>query len=408
MKTIHQLIVRLLLFCLLPIGVVAEQVSSQSYDSPMPVLYNEATQDRMIMLGFKDSGINRIRPPGQYRMRGGYQSTAWARRMAARIADDYGLTELTAWPITEVGIHCIVYKLPDSMSIQQALQKMAKDTRLDLVQSMQFYRTRAHQRYTDPYYKLQPQVQSMHIEELHEHATGKNITIALIDTGVDYKHPDLKGQVSEKHNYAVQISPNFFNDLHGTAVAGVMVAHAGNGAGIVGIAPDSKILALKSCWPTKPGDIEAVCNSFTLALAINQAIESNVDVLNLSLSGRYDPLLDKLIRKAIKKGIVVVAASEDTKGNNFPASLNKVLGIYSQKPVSDPDNPSNIITAPGDEILTTFPKASYDFISGSSFSAAHISAIVALLLEHNPDLKPGEIATILTNTRMSDLHLLFN
>jgi len=389
---------------------VAEQVSSQTYDRPsVPVLYNEATQDKMIMLGFKDSGIHRIRPPGQYRMRGGYQSTAWARRMSARIADDYGLTELTAWPITEVGIHCIVYKLPDSMSIQQALQTMAKDTRLDLVQSMQFYRTRAHRRYTDPYYKLQPQVQTMHIEELHQHATGKNITIGLIDTGVDYKHPDLKGQVSAKHNYAIQISPDFFNDLHGTAVAGVMVAHAGNGAGSVGIAPDAKLLALKSCWPTRPGDIEAVCNSFTLALAINQAIESNVDILNLSLTGRYDPLLDKLIRKAIKKGIVVVAASEDTrKANNFPASLDKVLGIYSQQPTVDSDNPAHIISAPGDEILTTFPKASYDFISGSSFSAAHISAIVALLLEHNPDLKPDTIATILATTSMSDLHLLFN
>jgi subtilisin family serine protease len=415
MKNAYQFIVVTQIFVLLLSSpVLAEQPSWLfSGNADIPVMYNQGDQDKVVMLGFKDAGINRIRSNVQYRNRGSYHSTAWSRRRASQLAEKYGLTELTAWPVTELGIHCIVYKLPDSMSMQQALQKMARDESLDLVQEMHFYHTRA-QRYSDPYYKLQFQVQKMHIEQLHAHATGKNITIALIDTGVDLNHPDLQGQISENHNYASVVSPEFINDLHGTAVAGVMVASAGNATGIVGIAPDSRIMALKSCWPLKKGGIEAVCNSFTLALAINKAIEANVDVLNLSLTGRYDPLLEQLITKAIDKGIVVVAAVDESElgkdtnlSGNFPASMTRVIGVNTMMSDSGTASKGQTVNAPGDEILTTFPNASYDFISGSSFSTAHISGIIALLLEKNSDLEVDDLLKLLTTTKISDLHLLF-
>jgi subtilisin family serine protease len=187
-----------------------------------------------------------------------------------------------------------------------------------------------------------------------------------------------------------------------------MVAHANNGTGIVGIAPDSKVLALKSCWPLTKGSIDAVCNSFTLALAINKAIALNVDILNLSLSGQQDPLLDQLIRKAIDKGIIVVAASEfSEQADNFPASMTNVIGVQTNEVSDSMAGIKQRISAPGTEILTTFPKSSYDFISGSSFSAAHISGMVALLLENNAELKTNEISKILKTTKISDLHRLF-
>jgi subtilisin family serine protease len=408
MKNAYRLIA--LLVWLISFPAIAEQATwSSSNNTGIPVLYSQADQDKVVMLGFKDSGINRKRAHGQYRNRGNYQSTAWSKRISLQLVEKYGLTELSAWPVTELGLHCIVYKLPDTMSMQQALKAMEQDERLDLVQKMHFYHTQS-QRYSDPYFRLQQQVQTMNIDQLHAHATGKNITIALIDTGVDFNHPDLQGQISERHNYASTISPDFINDLHGTAVAGVMVAHANNGAGIVGIAPGSKVLALKSCWPLTKGSIDAVCNSFTLALAINKAIALDVDILNLSLSGQQDPLLNQLISKAVNNGIIVVAASEvSEQAGNFPASMTNVIGVQTNK-TSDSMAviKDQTISAPGNEILTTFPKSSYDFISGSSFSAAHISGIVALLLENNAELKTDEISKMLQTTKISDLHKLFN
>ncbi len=406
MKHFQRLIASL--FWLFSMPVIAEHTAYLPSDNGvLPALYNLEKQDNLILVAFKDSGINRKRPPSQYMMRGSYQSTTWSKRIGLAIAEDYGLKELAAWPVTELDMHCIVYQLPESLLIQPVLQKLSQDQRLHLVQKMQFYHTKA-QAYSDPYYKLQSQVQSMHLEELHTHATGKNITIALIDTGVDLDHPDLQGQVSDNHNYASKVSPEFINDLHGTAVAGVMVAHANNGAGIVGIAPDAKLLALKSCWPINNGKLEAICNSFTIALAINKAIKSKADILNLSLSGNNDPLLDQLINKAMSEGMIVVAATDESnQSENFPASMTKVLGVRCNSSGLDKNNNDQIISAPGNEILTTFPKASYDFVSGSSLSAAHISGIVALLLERNPTLNAEQIVKLLKTHKSSDLYQYF-
>ena len=398
-----------LLIWLLTMPVFAEKSAYLPSDnSVLPALYNLEKQDNLILVAFKDSGINRKRPPGQYMMRGSYQSTTWSKRIGLAIAEDYGLKELAAWPVTELDMHCIVYQLPEALLIQPVLQKLSQDQRLHLVQKMRFYHTKVHA-YSDPYYKLQSQVQLMNLEELHTYATGKDITIALIDTGVDLDHPDLLGQVSENHNYASKVSPDFINDLHGTAVAGVMVAHANNGTGIVGIAPDAKLLALKSCWPINNGKLEAICNSFTIALAINKAIKSKADILNLSLSGNHDPLLHQLVNKAMSEGMIVVAATDESnESDNFPASIPRVLGVRSTSSEPGKNINEQTISAPGDEILTTFPKASYDFVSGSSLSAAHISGIVALLLERNPELNAGQITKLLKTHKTSDLYHYFS
>src|SRR5262249_135395 len=152
------------------------------------------------------------------------------------------------------------------------------------------------------------------------------------------------------------------------------------------------LLVAKACWYGDRGSGKARCSSWTLAKAIDFAIREHSRVLNLSLKGPDDALLARLLAEADARGIVgVAAAAEDGAGPGFPAAMGTVMavggsdrhGVIKAQPWLDN---TFAIAAPGVDILTTTPHASYDFVSGSSFSAGEVSGVVALLLERRPEL----------------------
>lgn len=360
--------------------------------------------NRLLLVAFSDNSINSIKnsaSPTSYRQRGTYQSSTWSERVSDQLAEDYSLEKMAEWPMTEVGAHCVVYRLSSQGVMAEVLGRLAKDNRVDIAQSMKVFKTKA-QPSNDPYFKLQKNLQQMHIAQAHGKATGKNITIGVVDTGIDLDHPDLTGQISSNHNFAKDISASFSTDKHGTAVAGVIVAKKDNAMGIIGVAPDAKLVALKACWPDKVDAIEAACNSFTLALAINTAIRSDVDILNMSLTGPKDPLLSLLLKKALEKGIIVVAAgSDDMESENFPASFNGVISVHSiNTGAPNSDILTKPLSAPSEQVLTTLPYGTYDFISGSSIAAAEISGVIALLLELKAGLTATATNSILQKSKM--------
>jgi subtilisin family serine protease len=137
--------------------------------------------------------------------------------------------------------------------------------------------------------------------------------VAIIDTGVDTEHPDLAGRTQLTRNYIDDDVTEFRNDRHGTQVAGLIAAAANNGIGIVGVAPDVRLMAYKACWQPTPSSAGR-CNSFTLAQALADALAARAQVINLSLVGPSDPLLEALVEKAISGGVIVVGAvSEDPR-----------------------------------------------------------------------------------------------
>jgi len=393
-----------LLLSLLSLMAFSAPCESRNADADAPelsLLLEPNNADHILMIGFPDQSINRVDitlTASTYRRRGSYQSSTWSRRITTQIAEDYHLKKLTEWPMTEVSVHCAVYQVPQTESMTEIKARLAKDARVSIVQSMQLYNTQAEQK-NDPYYKLQLNLRHMQINKAHDIATGKNITIAMIDTGVDLQHPDLIGQISRNENFATDISSDFSNDKHGTAVAGVMVARKDNGIGIAGVAPDAKLIAFKACWPNQADSIDAVCNSFTLALAVNSAIKSGAKILNMSLAGPQDPLLELLLNKAVEKGMIVVAANskQGQANGNFPASLENVISVNSALLEKDANSLifDRKISAPGEKILTTLPHGTYDFISGSSISAAEVSGIIALLMEIKANLTLAETRMIL-------------
>ena len=315
----------------------------------------------------------------------------------AALAQTYRLRTVYSWNLASLGEQCVVFEVTGGREAEDVARRLASDPRVGSVQTIETFEVLAEPSpWNDPYAHLQHSAEALRLQQAHRWATGKGVRIAVIDTGVDLDHPDLRGRVVKAQNFVDQGERSFTTDFHGTAVAGVIAAAANNEVGIVGVAPQAQIYALKACWQQPPGARQAVCNSYTLAKAVDFAIIQGAQVLNFSLAGPPDVLLTRLIEVALERGIVVVAAAPsrpDAKA--FPASLQGVIGMSGSDP---PGPPAKYLGAPAVDILTTVPRGSYDFFSGSSLAAAQASGVAALLLERNPRLTPPELAALFHKT----------
>lgn len=316
----------------------------------------------------------------------------------------FGLDTLYAWPLPSLGEQCLVYEVPRDRSPAEVAGRLATDRRVASAQPVNLFHTQAGP-YNDPYSHLQHGLTTLHLPQAHALATGRGVRVAVIDTGVDFDHPELAGRVRKANNFVSFGEPTFTGDVHGTAVAGVIAADANNREGIVGIAPEAEILALKACWPEATGSRQAACNTYTLAQAIESALAEGAQVLNLSLAGPEDPLLARLLEKALARGVLVVAAAAERPGEGgFPASLPGVVAVRAAGLEGGvPRGPAGGgaprgVAAPGVDILAPVPRGAYDFFSGSSLAAAQVSGVVALLLERRPGLSSTELVSLLRQT----------
>ncbi len=304
-------------------------------------------------------------------------------RIAEQLASEHGLKLVAEWPMPSLGVDCFVMEVPPNDSPSNLAERLSADPRIESVQPVNLFHTLG---YNDPLYPLQPSAKLWHLTELHKVATGKNVMVAEIDTGVDLDHPDLRGQVALAQNF-VDDSP-YVAETHGTAVAGIIVAHADNGLGIAGVAPQARLMVLRACWqePGKSG--AAFCSSFTLAKALQFALDQNAKVFNLSLTGLPDHLLERLLDAALARGATIVSAVDPrVDGGGFPASHAGVLAVTGD---DDRNIANGVLVAPGRDIPTTIPGGRWDFVAGSSFAAAHVTGLVALLRELDPRIQPRQ------------------
>jgi hypothetical protein len=337
--------------------------------------------------------------PRGYDAAGMYGVTSAAADMVRGLERDYGLREVSAWPITTLRVHCIVFRVPPPSTPAAMMARLGRDSRVESVQLLNQFTTQADAQgpvqYNDPYAGLQLSLRELDVMAAHRWSRGAGVRLAVIDTGVDFDHPDLKGRVVERRNFVDGDENAFRLDRHGTEVAGVIAAVADNEVGIVGVAPESRVLALKACWETG-GAARAVCNSFTLAQALEAAIQAHADVVNLSLAGPPDALLARLVERGLEQGILFVGAvaPHDVQGG-FPAGIRGVLAVDAAE---DAGGDSSYLLAPGREVLTLVPGGRWDFASGSSFAAAEVSGTLALLLAEQRHLSAPEAQSILART----------
>jgi hypothetical protein len=324
-----------------------------------------------------------------------YGATAPARQAMRAVERDYGLREVNAWPIGPLNIHCAVLEIPSGADRNTLLAALAKDTRIKLTQPLQTFATRTED-YNDPYVGLQRGFQQMDVADAHPWSRGEGVRVAVIDTGVDIQHPDLRDSIAAAVNFVDADDQQFQRDRHGTEMAGVIAAVANNREGIVGIAPKAKLLIYKACWQARSDEDAARCNSFTLARALTAAFDAHAQIVNLSLAGPDDPLLGDLIREGQHRGMLFVGAAADSAGSQdglmHQAGVIEVASAEAHLPLD------SVLYAPGREILTLLPGGRYDFASGASIATAQVSGVIALMLAKNPALSAASAFRLLRDT----------
>ena len=312
----------------------------------------------------------------------------------AEVAAEHGLRRVADWPLAALDIRCLVFR-SDPARRAQVVTALAAHPDVESAQPLQYFQTLSApgDGYDDPFRELQHSLTEMQIWRSHRYATGSGIAVAVIDTGLDTRHKEFARRVKGVRNFVDRDSMD--GDVHGTAVAGVIAANANNGEGMVGVAPAAELVGLKACWHDADSVDRAFCSSFTLAKALNFAILQGVHIINLSLSGPKDPLLARLVQRAQRDNIVVVGAVNAEQPDQFPASVPGVLAVTT----ADAKNAdARFVRAPGVKILSTLPNQDYDFYSGSSVAAGHVSGVAALMRQLAPQITADGLAAVIRQT----------
>ena len=325
-----------------------------------------------------------------------YGPSPSADRVLTQLAREHNLRRVEGWAIQSLGVYCEVLTVPAASDVVAVLASLNDDPRVDLAQPMNVFRTQSS-KYDDPYLELQTAATTMELERAHALATGRGVSIAIIDSAVDADHPDLRGRVRLARNLVTEHPRARGGEVHGTAIAGIIASTANNNEGIVGVAPDVSIAALRACWAVADDGLAAECSTFSLARALETALDLRPNVINMSLAGPEDPLLTRLLDEVVERGIVVVTAYPPSAASAFPSSHPRVLTAHSSITRVNSASPYTL-AAPATEVLTTTPGSSYAFLTGNSLAAAHTTGVVALLKERQPDLDAERIAAILTAT----------
>ena len=380
----------LLAGCASSSGVQPEQPAAVEQTAPRQILVT-VRQPATLAAGLTGA-------PSQRYLQRRYGPSPTVDRVLTQLAHEHDLRRDEGWPIQSLDVYCEVLTVPEGRDVAEVIAALQRDPRVDLAQPMNLFTTQTT-RYDDPYVDLQSAATEMEVERAHELATGRGVSIAIIDSAVDGDHPDLRGRVRLTRNLATEHPTARGGEVHGTAIAGIIASAVNNREGIIGVAPDVSIAALRACWAVGADALAAQCSTFSLALALEVALGLQPNVINLSLAGPDDPLLSRLLDQALERGIVVVTAYPATPESSFafPSSHPRVLTAHSSLVRVHSDSPFTL-AAPATEVLTTTPGARYAFLSGNSLAAAHTTGVIALLMERQPDIDAERIAAILTAT----------
>lgn len=219
-----------------------------------------------------------------------------------------------------------------------------------------------------------------------------HVPVAVLDTGVDFSHPDLAGRVLAGYDFINRDGDPADDHGHGTRMTGVVAALRNNGLGIVGVAPEAAILPVKVLNASGSGGYSAIAEGITYA------VDQGARILSLSLAGSVSSdLLQSAVDYASARGAIVVAAAGNagTSTLSYPAACRGALGVGATGTDDRRAGFSNFgshlaLAAPGVNILTTFPGGSYGYSSGTSPATAFGAAVFALLLAADPALSREE------------------
>jgi len=303
----------------------------------------------------------------------------------ADLAKDYGLAVDDEATIRSLGVRLVTFTVIRPRGLGDIIDQMGLDSRVQGAQPNFRYRTSSSA--TAGAY---PQ-NRLRIEPALGMAFGAGVTVALIDTRVA-ELSTLVGHVAER----VSVISNGGRGRHGTALAGL----------IADVAPAARLLSIEA-FADDPSDPDTgVSTTLNLARALDAAIDRKVDVINLSVAGPRDPLIGRLIRQALSKGIVVVAAAGNDGPDapaRFPAAYDGVVAVTATDSRDRPyaagaQGPHVAVAAPGVDVRATVAEGVVGYVTGTSVAAAQVSGVAALLRERAPRLGSREARRLLKET----------
>ncbi|SFB50600.1 S8 family peptidase [Algoriphagus aquimarinus] len=281
---------------------------------------------------------------------------------------------------------------------KQAISKLQSDPTIEYVQESKL--NKLYYLQNDPLMKDLWGITKINCPKAWDSAQGENIVIAVLDTGVDYLHTDLSGNMwkDSAGNFGRDFSDNNYDPMdyhgHGTHVAGTIAAVGNNSIGVVGVAPKAKIMAVK-IFPNATDD---VC-----AEAIKYAVDNGAHVINNSWgpTGRnpVNKTLEDAIDYALSKGVVVVFAAGNEHDEVKYYSPANHMGVICVGASDIKDNrcgfsnygPEVTVAAPGEEILSTQINGGYTKKRGTSMAAPHVSGLAALVISGRPTANANQI-----------------
>ena len=296
-----------------------------------------------------------------------YDQDPSLKRYSQDIAADYGQEVLLEWPLRSLAVHCFVIARPSD----DVLKDMQNDARIKWIQ---------------PFNQHQVQSQSItpatEIARMSQHLgamTGdtRGVRISVIDTGADLSHRDLNNTRIEYSDF-VNSHGDGSAEKHGTSVLGLLAAQPDNDAGLVqGFAANATMQHLRGCWEETG---QGRCNTLTLALALEAALTFRPAVVNLSLTGPRDRVLDALVAELADQGTIVVSAYDERRdiGDRFPSPAANVLFAAAGPDLAPHLEHDHTFWAPG-EAMSLSPMNDYSLVTGHSVAAPYLTAIVARL-----------------------------
>ncbi len=313
---------------------------------------------------------------------------------AIALAQRHRLTRVESQNFPLIGATMFRWRIPDRRSIDTVARQLLADGSVRSVQrNYRFALQQAETARDDP---GQYAIGKLRLTEAHAVTKGDDVRIAVIDSGIDVAHPELAGTIAGTYD-ALRSTEG--PHTHGTGIAGAIVARSR----LLGSAPSARVLAIRAFGATTTG---AESTSFVLLKGLNYAVEQGAQIINMSFAGPKDPLLERGLAAAAKRGIILIAAAGNAGPKSpplYPAADRNVIAVTatdaSDKLFEASNRGSHLaLAAPGVDLLLPSPDEKYQVASGTSFAAAYVSGVAALIVERNPGVAPEVVRRILMDT----------
>ncbi|MHA1164008.1 MAG: S8 family peptidase [Alphaproteobacteria bacterium] len=329
-----------------------------------------------------------------------FVATDQAAAVGAELAAAFNLTVVETVPVALLEGSIIRFRYPDNRPLRDVIASLTSDPRVSQAQPNNYYhpvvkKRKKRSKKSNAQYSLA----KLGVGPAHEISKGRDVRVAVIDTGIDARHPVLSKAIIQSFDAVGDGKKTV--DRHGTAIAGLI---AGQGK-VKGVAPLSKLMAVRAFTMHREYN-KPMTSGMILLRAFDWSFANKARVFNMSFSGPFDPLVKKALESAYEKGVILVAAA----GNGgpraapaYPAAYKNVIAITAldnKDKLYAHANRGSYLTAaaPGVDMLVPSVKKGYRYSSGTSLAAAQISGLVALLLERSPDATSEAIVDAIKNS----------